>query len=96
MKFILLLGKEYTGGFTDVIRVGFNPWEIDYVSLAENSNELSINNEALVLFINLNSSWESSVDTAVLEEILKIAELFVWSVDGFENSLMFFVPRKYI
>lgn len=85
----LLLGKENTGGFTNVISAGFTPFDVDWVSLAVDFYELTINNEAVVLFINLNSSWESSVDTVVLEEILKIAELLVWSIDSFDNSLIF-------
>ena len=85
----LLLGKENTSGLTDVVRAGLSPWDVDWVSLAEDSNELSINNESLVLLINLNSSWESTVDTVVLEEVLKIAELLVWCVDSFDNCLIF-------
>jgi len=89
VKVTLLLGKENTSGLTDVVRAGFTPWDVDWVSLAEDSYELSIDNEALVLLINLDSSWESSVDTVVLEEILKIAELLVWGIDSFDNSLIF-------
>ena len=85
----LLFGEENTGGLADIVSAGFTPWDVDWVSLAEDSNELSVDDESLVLFVDLNSSWESSVDTVVLEEILKIAELLVWSVDGFDDSLIF-------
>lgn len=86
MEVTLFFGQENTGGFTDVIGTTGAPWDVDWVSFTEDSNELSVDDEATIS--DFDCSWESSMDRVVLKKIFEISQIFVWSVNGNDSSLI--------
>lgn len=81
-----LLGEENTSGLAKVVNTGLGPLDLGWVSISEDLDLLSVDNEALIT--DLDGSWESSVDRVELKKIFKVLETLSWSVDGNDAGLV--------
>ena len=87
VQITLLLSEENTGGLANVIGTNGSPSDLGWVSLVEDLDEVSIDLDTTVAL--LNSSWESSVDGIVLEEIAEVIEAHERIVDGHALGFIF-------
>lgn len=80
MWLALLNGGEDTGGLDNIVDTALAPWNLGWVTLCEDGNVLSVDDELSVL--GLDGTVEASVGGVVLEHVDHVVEWHEWIVDG--------------